>query len=190
MRAIKFKQATNNVAENQPQYQTLPAYYGQLGENEKETGLVTCFELTDQEIETVKKYGKIWHSQLTFGERMQPIQMFVCNDFFNPEKDNEKVDPKSTTKINFDKLPEKFRGLSWGNTPATSEIVYINQGGKFLGTIRFSREFQTWDFYLDNFPGDKKFFRTNLPYYSWEQFRLDCERMGINLTYITDEEDE
>lgn len=179
------------VAEEQPQYETLPAYYGQLGENENETGFVTCFELTDEELENVKKYGKIWHSQLTFGDRMQPIQMFVVNDFFDKSKDNEEVNKSGKrSKIDIEKLPQKFRGLSFGNTPATEDILYFNKNGKFIGTIRNSREYGVWDFYVDNFPGDKQFYRTSIPYYSYEQFRLDCERIGIELTYISDEEDE
>lgn len=190
MRAIKFKQATTIVAENQPEYQPLPAYHGQLGENESQTGLITCFELSDEEIDNVKKYGKIWHSQLTFGAPMQPIQMFCVNDLFDNSKDNEPVNnSKSRKRIDIEKLPEKFRNLSFGNTPQTEDTLYLYKGGNMVASIRTSKEHKVWDFYVDNFPGNKQFYRQGIPYYSYEQFRLDCERIGIDLTYISDEED-
>jgi hypothetical protein len=104
MRAIKFKEATNNVAENQPEYITLPAFYGQLGEHPKQTGLVTCWELSLEEIENVNRYGKIWHTQLTFGEPMQPIMLLPCNDFFQPGYDNAPV-----TVLDFEQMEnERF----------------------------------------------------------------------------------
>jgi hypothetical protein len=93
MRAIKFKEATIMIAENQPEYITLPAYYGQLGESPEETGLVTCFELSPEEVYNIVKYRKIWHTQLTFGQAMQPIMLLAVYNLFNPKTDQESTKP-------------------------------------------------------------------------------------------------
>ncbi|WP_159039998.1 hypothetical protein [Christiangramia fulva] len=56
------------IAENQPEYETLPAYY-----NKEEGSMTFCFELDPDELEQVGKTGKIYLKQLTFGRPMNPI---------------------------------------------------------------------------------------------------------------------
>lgn len=69
MKPVDFKQANVKIAENQPEYETLPAYI-----EEAPTGtIVTCFELDQEEIEEIKRTGKIWHQQIAFHQPMQPI---------------------------------------------------------------------------------------------------------------------
>ena len=70
MKAIDFIEANINIAEKQPQYETLPACY-----NKKEGSLVFCFELDKEEIKQVKETGRIYWKQLTFNKAMQPIGM-------------------------------------------------------------------------------------------------------------------
>ena len=69
MKPIKFEGANVVFGANQPEYiplpaQVLPGEYGQI---------ITCWELTPEELETVKKTGKIWLSVLTFGQPLQPV---------------------------------------------------------------------------------------------------------------------
>jgi len=116
MRPITFPQVTDQVAKDQPEYITLPAYYGQLGEHPGQTGLVTCFELTPEEIDNVVKFGKIWHTQLTFGHAMQPIMLVAANDFFNLESDKEpattKLDLRNLESIRFEWSKKTFPGAT------------------------------------------------------------------------------
>lgn len=68
MKSIEFEGHNVKIAENQPEYETLPAYY-----DKQEGSMTFCFELSDDELEQVGKTGKIWIKQLTFGQPMNPI---------------------------------------------------------------------------------------------------------------------
>ena len=83
MKAVDFPQVTHRIAEDQPEYETLPAYIGQIGEQPHEVGIVSCFELSDEEIGRIKKYKKIWFRGLTFGKPLQPFNIFAVRDYFN-----------------------------------------------------------------------------------------------------------
>jgi hypothetical protein len=68
MIATTFPQVNIEIAKNQPEYNTLPAFYN------PEDGTTTfCFELELEEIQQIARTGKIWIQQLTFGQKMQPI---------------------------------------------------------------------------------------------------------------------
>jgi len=55
-------------AKDQPEYLPLPAL-------KTEDGLVvTCWELTDEEVEQVVKNKKFYFSQLTFNQPLQPMR--------------------------------------------------------------------------------------------------------------------
>ena len=69
MKPIKFDGVNVVFGANQPEYtplpaQVLPGDYGQT---------ITCWELNPEELEQVKKNGKIWLSVLTFGQPLQPV---------------------------------------------------------------------------------------------------------------------
>lgn len=68
MKSVEFEEVNIRIAENQPEYETLPAYH-----DPKEGSLTFCFELSNEELEQVGKTGKIWIKQLTFNGPMQPI---------------------------------------------------------------------------------------------------------------------
>ena len=71
MKAITFPEANINVAENQDEYQTLPAkvYNDQFGE------VISCWQLSDEEMEQIKKTNCIWVSQLTFQKGVAPMML-------------------------------------------------------------------------------------------------------------------
>ena len=96
MRAITFEQVNVNLAEGQPQYETLPAYYGQLGDKEHETGFVSCFEFSDDELQHLVANKKIWYSQLTGGGQLQPMNLYVENDIFDQTPLHQQPKPERT----------------------------------------------------------------------------------------------
>lgn len=72
MKIVEFPEANVKIAEDQEEYQTVPAFW-----NGKEGSIVYCFELTDAEIEQIKDQKRIFFKQITFGQPMQPIQSSV-----------------------------------------------------------------------------------------------------------------
>lgn len=79
MKAVEFKECNVEIAKNQKEYKTLPAFV------DKEIGTVTaCFELNSDELKQVRRTNKIWLTLLTFNKPLQPIQMSLLNPF---EKD-------------------------------------------------------------------------------------------------------
>jgi hypothetical protein len=70
MTASEFDEVNVRIAEDQPQYETLPAYW-----NKQDGTIVFCFDLTNEEIAEIVNTGKIWFKQKTFNQPMQPIFM-------------------------------------------------------------------------------------------------------------------
>lgn len=75
MDAIEFKEVNVRIAEEQEEYQTLPAYY-----NKKEGSMTFGFKLTPKELEEVNRTGTIFIKQLTFGNPLQPIGTSCIKD--------------------------------------------------------------------------------------------------------------
>ncbi len=73
MKAVPFEEANINVAENQDEYQTLPArvYTDPFGE------VISCWQLSDEEMEQIKKTNCIWVSQLTFKKGVAPMMLMA-----------------------------------------------------------------------------------------------------------------
>ena len=87
MKSIEFPEQTHKIAEEQDEYETLPAHI-----NAKEGIVTCCIQLSDEEIEKIVKNKCFWHSQLTQLQPMQPILMSVNKPEMLP---NEKPKPKS-----------------------------------------------------------------------------------------------
>lgn len=75
MDAIEFKEVNVRIAEEQEEYQTLPAYW-----NKEEGSMTLGFKLTPKELEEVNKTGVIFIKQLTFGRPLQPIGTSCIKD--------------------------------------------------------------------------------------------------------------
>lgn len=73
---INFEQANIKVAENQDEYMTLPAHH-----DPEEGTLISCWQLTPEEIEQIQKTGVIWFRQVTFNRKMQPVLITTENPF-------------------------------------------------------------------------------------------------------------
>ena len=75
MKALEFEEQNVKIEEHQEEYQTLPAKF-----DPEEGSLTFCFELDENELEEVKKTGKIWMKQLTFGKPMNPIMLSTIKE--------------------------------------------------------------------------------------------------------------
>jgi hypothetical protein len=71
MKAIKFTGCNVVYGANQPEYLPLPAMKMPDGE------VITCWELSDEEIEVIRKNKCIYFSQLTFNSSLQPVRAMV-----------------------------------------------------------------------------------------------------------------
>lgn len=73
MQPLKFDTANVVFAANQPEYEPLPAEYrgGKSGE------ILTCWELSPDELKRIQETGKIWLAVLTFGQPLQPVYLSV-----------------------------------------------------------------------------------------------------------------
>lgn len=65
MRPITFPGHNIVMGADQPQYQPLPAL-------SIENQVISCWELTPEDIAKITETGVIWLSQLTFGQPLQP----------------------------------------------------------------------------------------------------------------------
>ena len=73
MQPLNFEGANVVFAANQPEYEPLPAEYrgGQSGE------ILTCWELSPDELKRVQETGKVRLGVLTFGQPLQPVYLAV-----------------------------------------------------------------------------------------------------------------
>lgn len=72
MIAIDFEESNMDLAKNQPQYQTMPVH---VDPTDPDVPVTACLELSEEEIAEIVLTKKIWHTQLCFGDRVQPIRM-------------------------------------------------------------------------------------------------------------------
>lgn len=77
MKAIEFPEVNVRIAENQPEYQTIPANVKLIeGTNFKKVTM--CFELDEEERKQVAETGQIWHTVLQpFDTNFHPILMDI-----------------------------------------------------------------------------------------------------------------
>ena len=76
MKLIKFKECNIVFAENQPEYQQMPALiFKDKGE------VVSCWKLSIAEKFKILFTGRIWISVLTFNRPLQPLLVMVSKPF-------------------------------------------------------------------------------------------------------------
>lgn len=68
MTPVRFPEQNVVFAEDQPQYQPLPAYRGPAPVGE----VISCWRLTWRERLRLLVRGRLWLRQLTFGDLLQP----------------------------------------------------------------------------------------------------------------------
>jgi len=67
---IKFDGVNIVFGANQSEYRPLPA---ELRGKLKTGEVLTCWQLTPDELKTIAETGQIWLSMLTFGQPLQPV---------------------------------------------------------------------------------------------------------------------
>jgi hypothetical protein len=75
MRPKEFAQQNAVFGAGQKEYQPLPAHLSGDGQ------VVSCWELSAEDIERVKETGCVWLSVLTFREPLQPVCLMTENPF-------------------------------------------------------------------------------------------------------------
>lgn len=84
MKASEFPEVNVRIAENQPEFETLPAFY-----NQQEGSMTFCFKLSEDEMHRIHATGEIWFKQLTCGAPMQPIALSTNKEQLIPlQNDN------------------------------------------------------------------------------------------------------
>lgn len=81
MTPIKFPEANTVFAKDQPEYIPLPACVTAEGM------VISCWLLSDEEINELAKTRLLWIKQLTFGDPLQPLLPQAENPF--NERTNE-----------------------------------------------------------------------------------------------------
>jgi len=77
MIAIDFPERTNLLAEDQPEYDTLPVHIT----DDENKDFIYCMKLSQVEIDEIVKTGLLWGSQRTFGNLFHPMLMSTTNPF-------------------------------------------------------------------------------------------------------------
>lgn len=70
MKPIEFPEQNIVFAKDQPQYLQLPAHVV----DEPEGRVISCWQLTEEEILEILMSGKLWITQMSFNEKLQPIR--------------------------------------------------------------------------------------------------------------------
>ena len=70
MIAVEFDEVNVRIAENQPEFETLPAHH-----NPKDGSVTFCFQLNKEELAEIAKTGKVFFKQIVGPNKMQPISM-------------------------------------------------------------------------------------------------------------------
>lgn len=133
MQSIYFNEATNKIAENQEQFNTLVSQW-----NPDEGSVNVCFELTNREIDQLIKTKKLWFKQVTQGKPMNPILISPFKeDVIHERKEIKTINDIDTTtdegKLFLSALAMLSTELETNKTP--DEI--INQIKKLKDNINF-----------------------------------------------------
>lgn len=81
MKPIEFPEQNVVFAKDQPQYLPLPAF---RDSNDPEGVVVTCWGLSFLERLRLAVTGKLYFSQMTFGQPLQPQRPSVDSPFLGP----------------------------------------------------------------------------------------------------------
>lgn len=74
MQPKDFKETNVVFGKDQPEYKPLPVYRTEDGK------IISCWELSDDEIEKIKETKCLYLSMMTFGQPLQPVYLTVDKD--------------------------------------------------------------------------------------------------------------
>ena len=96
MNPIKFPEQNVVFAENQPEYIPLPAYRS----DDEHGQVVTVWEPSDEELTEIVRTKKVYLSQFTFGQALQPVLLSGHRTtFFESEHIEEKFTLKDVNTV-------------------------------------------------------------------------------------------
>lgn len=75
MEATEFPQVNLHLGEDQPEFQTLPAYHDGEGR------VIACFKPSPEELAEIQRTGVIWYEQHCFDRPFQPMMIFAKSPF-------------------------------------------------------------------------------------------------------------
>lgn len=101
MKAVEFAEQNTIFAADQPEYQPLPAL--RLGD--PEGTVISCWELSPEEIEHVQKTGKVWLSIWTFNRGYPPCAIVARKEEVIPEGMIERATPSRGCTADTSKVP-------------------------------------------------------------------------------------
>ena len=80
-------------------------------------------------------------------------------------------------------LIEDFEHVREGNASMGKCYVFSDPdtGSDFFEVYVYGEKMNEYRFVIDNFPAQRKFYTTNLPYESIDDFLSDMKRIGIDL---------
>lgn len=98
MTPIKFPQANRTFAKDQPPYLPLPAHYreplpARYADGSPEGEVISCWKLTWRERLKMLLVGKLWLSQWTFHDRLQPQRPSVDSPWLEAAREKESYRP-------------------------------------------------------------------------------------------------
>ena len=85
MEPVKFEECNVVYGDNQEEYVGLPAHKTPDGQ------VLMCFQLDEDEIEEMRKTGKMWISLLTFNKPLQPICLSSKNIWFAEQGEKDQL---------------------------------------------------------------------------------------------------
>lgn len=88
MQPITFPEANVVYGANQAEYKPLPG----LKFPSEDGMFITCWQLTDEEIETIKGTKCVWLSLMTFNQPLPPVFLTTNKDELIIHKEEENVD--------------------------------------------------------------------------------------------------
>lgn len=81
------------------------------------------------------------------------------------------------SEFDINKLPDYYYGVRKGNSINSESFYFSDVKGNYLEIHKIGKN--DLRFVHDNFPGNRRFFSTNIPYQNIEQFEADLVRMNI-----------
>ena len=73
MKAVDFDEQNVVISEAQDEYMNLPA----LAADDEHGSVVSCWELSEEDLKKVQETRKVWLSCYTFGALLQPVLLSV-----------------------------------------------------------------------------------------------------------------
>jgi len=123
MKAIEFPEVNVRIAENQPEYETLPV---KIDLKDPATPTTMCIELDKEERKQVAETGLIWLTVLTFGQSFHPIKMSCLKPENCTEPASEPDDQLKANMFKHKVINDKGQELVQGKI-ATGRVVELGE---------------------------------------------------------------